>query len=204
MKARTDYIRIAAGCIACAVFIAHIGCASVTTTYLTTPTPHEEYIIAMGEGGTWQDAVDKAIRKAVDHFGVDIKAEELIVNRRLVGETVQINRDGWIAEYTILSEEKKEDKIVVAMQVLVIAKEDIENRKKLKEANQQVVGSINTVGEMVGDIGGGVLAAPLKTITGTFKSFIKTVKREIDEIQIMLGFKGRRKSPYSDEVYSTK
>jgi hypothetical protein len=204
MKARTDYIRIAAGLITSAVFIAHIGCAAVTATYLETPIPREEYIIAKGEGATWQEAVDKALKKAVDHFGVDIKTEELIVNRRLVGEAVQISRDGWITEYMILSEEKRGDKIFVAMQVLVIAKEDIENRKRLKQANQQVVGSINTVGGMVGDIGGGVLAAPVKTITGTFKSFIKTVIREVDEIQIMLGFKGRRKSPYSDEVYSTR
>ncbi len=205
MKALIGYLRIAsAGFIAAAFFIAHIGCAAVTATYLETPIPREEYIIVTGEGGTWQEAVDKALRKAVDHFGVDIKTEELIVNRRLVGEAVQISRDGWITEYMILSEEKKEDKIAVAMQVLVIAKEDIENRKRLKQANQQVVGAVNTVGGMVGDIGGGVLAAPFKTVTGTFKSFIKTVKREIDEIQIMLGFKGRRKSPYSDEVYSTR
>ena len=180
------------------------GCAGVTKTYLETPIPREEYIRVAGEGAVWQEAVDKALRKAVDHFGVDIKSEELIVNRRLVGETVQINRDGWITEYTILSEEKIEDKIVVAMQVLVIAKGDIENRKKLKEANQQVVGGINTVGGMVGDIGGGILAAPVKTITGTAKSFIKNVLGDIDEIQIMLGLKGRRKSSYSDEVYSAK
>ncbi len=180
------------------------GCASVTQTYLETPIPREEYIRVSGEGADWQEAVDQALRKAVDHFGMDIKSEEVVVNRRLVGETVQINKEGWITEYTILSEEKKGDKIAVSMQVLVIAKEDIENRKKLKQANQQVVGGINTVGSMVADIGGGTLAAPVKTITGTIKSFISTTKREVDEIQIMLGLKGRRKSPYRDEVYTTK
>lgn len=180
------------------------GCASVTTTYLTTAAPREEYIRVTGEGADWQEAVDKALRKAVDHFGVTIKSEELVVNRRFVGETVQVKKDGWITEYMVLGEEKKEDKIIVSLQVLVIAKEDIENRKKLKEANQQVVGGINTVGAMVGDIGGGTLAAPVKTITGMFKSFIRTIKYDIDEIEIMLGLKGRRKSPYSDDVYSTK
>jgi hypothetical protein len=183
MKALIDYIRrAAAGFIAGALFIAHIGCASVTKTYLETPIPREEYIIAKGEGATWQEAVDKALRKAVDHFGVDIKAEELIVNRRLVGEAVQISRDGWITEYMILSEEKREDKIVIAIQVLVIAKEDIENRKRLKQANQQVVGGINTVGGMVGDIGGGVLAVPFKVVTDALKRFKNELKRDIEGI----------------------
>ena len=186
------------------VMFLSFGCASVTQTYLETPTPREEYIKVTGEGSTWHEAVDKALKKAVDYFGVSIRSEELVVNRKFVGETIQVDKDGWITEYTVLHEEKNGDKIMVSLQVLVIAKEDIENRKKLKQVNQQVVGVINTVSAMVGDIGGGTLAVPVKTVTGTIKSFIDTVTREVDEIQIMLGFKGRRKTPYSDEVYSTR
>jgi ribosomal protein S8 len=182
MKARTDYIRIAAGFIFTAVFIAHIGCASVTTAYLTTPIPHEEYIIVTGEGATWHEAVDKAIRKSVDKFGVDIKAEEIVINRKLANETILIDKNGWVTEYEILNEEEKDGKISVTLRVLLIAKEDIDDRKKIKQANQQVVGVVNTVGGMVGDIGGGVLAVPFKVVTDALKRFKNELKKDIEGI----------------------
>lgn len=182
MKARTDYIRIAAGFIAGALFIAHIGCASVTTTYLTTATPHEEYIIVTGDGNTWQEAVDKAIRKSIDKFGVDIKAEEIVINRKLTSETIQIDKNGWVTEYEILNEKEKNGRVSVTLRVLLIAKEDIDDRKKIKQANQQVVGAVNTVGGMVGDIGGGVLAVPFKVVTDALKRFKNELKKDIEGI----------------------
>lgn len=164
------------------VFITHIGCASVTTTYLETPIPREEYIIVTGEGSTWQEAVDKAIRKSIDKFGVDIKAEEIVINRKLTSETIQIDKNGWVTEYEILNEKEKDGRVKVTLRVLLIAKEDIDNRKKIKQANQQVVGAVNTVGGMVGDIGGGVLAAPFKVVTDTLKRFKNELKRDIEGI----------------------
>ena len=49
--------------------------------------------------------------------------------------------------------------------------------KRLKQANQQVVGGINTVGGMVGDIGGGVLAVPFKVVTDALKRFKNELKK---------------------------
>lgn len=104
---------------------------SMTTSGLAQTNP----TVASGEGSTREEALNSAIRNAVEQaMGVSVDASTLVKNYKTISDRIYTHANGYVKEYTIVQEEQAPEGII---RITVSA---VVERQKLKSAVQTLVG----------------------------------------------------------------